>query len=113
MRVTVVIVLGLILSCLIVAQLIAFQAYQAKYSVASFDKQRLQGQFINQLALRRLPDEQVAKTSLRFKTLLQKTLDDYSKAHHLILVDRQLTLAGGLDVTEAISRKLKQAIRAS
>lgn len=83
----------------------------AKVTVVCFDRQTIQAQFIHQLAQLKATENQVAKASLRFKSLLQKTLQHYSQTNKVIIVDSQLLLAGGIDVTKSIAKELAFAMR--
>lgn len=84
-----------------------------KSTVVLFDIQKIQGQFIQQLALHKASDAQVANASIQFKTVLQKTLRAYSQKQNVIILEKKMVLAGGYDVTNEVADQLAQAMRAS
>lgn len=108
MRLTVPLVIVFSVSILMIVQIMVLHA---KTTVVSFDKRKVQGQLIRQLAEHHASKAQVSKASLKFKTVLQKTLALYSKANHALIVDRQFVLVGGVDVTDAVAKQLAQAMR--
>lgn len=79
--------------------------------VVSFDKARIHGHFIKQLALSKATEAQVVLASTRFKSLLEKTIQSYSREQKVIVVERQWVLAGDSDVTGEIAKKLSRAMR--
>ncbi|KTD47795.1 TrbI F-type domain-containing protein [Legionella quateirensis] len=84
-----------------------------KNTVVCFDIQKIQGQFIRQLAAHNASETQVTRSTLQFKSLLQKTLQNYSQKNKIIVLDSKFHLAGGIDVTEAIANELAFAMSKS
>lgn len=111
MRLTISIVFSVVLSVFLVAQIIAHQVKHPVNSIVGFNPQKGQSQLVRQLALHHASNAQITKTSLQFKALLQKTLKEYSKRHHVLIVDSQLLLAGGTDITEAVLTQLAYTMR--
>ena len=81
-------------------------------TVAFFDIKKVQGQFIQQLALHKTPESEVMRLSLAFKKALQKTLTTYSQAHHLVILNSQYCLAGGIDITQDLAHEISLNMRA-
>lgn len=83
-----------------------------KNTVVCFDMQKIQGQFIRQLASHKATDAQVAHATLQFKTILKKVLTNYSSKYGVVVLDSKFLIAGGNDVTEVIAKELATAMRA-
>lgn len=111
MRLTIAIVFGVVLSVFLVAQIIAHYTKHPIPSIVSFNPQKVQAQLVRRLALLHASKEQVTKTSLQFKSLLHKSLNEYSKKHQVLIVDSQLLLAGGTDITEVMFKELTRMMR--
>ena len=79
--------------------------------VATFDLQRVQGQFIHQLALHKASRELVNTSSASFKRKLQQVLDVYAREKQVAILDLKQVLASNKDVTEAIIPRLARAMR--
>jgi type-F conjugative transfer system protein TrbI len=71
----------------------------------------IQGQFIRQLAERKVSDEQAMRATLEFKAKLQDTLRHFATLNNAILIDSQTVIAGGVEVTDDIARDLSRAMR--
>ncbi len=80
-------------------------------SVATFDVQRVRGQFIHQLALHKASQELVNTSSVSFKRKLQDVLDAYAHEKRVVILDGKHVLSSGKDVTEDIIPRLSRAMR--
>lgn len=109
MRLTNQIFIMIAISLLITICTLWFKPYNNR--VVCFDLQKIQGQFIRQLAVHKATDVQVARATLQFKSFLQKTLTSYSKKHGVVIVDSKFLLAGSDDVTEIVAKELAAAMR--
>jgi len=105
-QVFITIAISLLITCVL-----WFKPY--KNTVVCFDMQKIQGQFIRQLAVHKATDAQVTQATLQFKSILQKTLTTYSKKHGVLILDSKFLLAGGVDVTELVAKELAVAMRKS
>lgn len=100
-------------TCLASALLIALLLNLLKPAVgiATFDLQRVQGQFIHQLALHNASRELVNTSSASFKRKLQQVLDIYAREKKVVILDLKQVLTSNKDVTEAIIPRLARAMR--
>ena len=103
------------MSCLASALLIAAFIYLVKpgTGVATFDMQRVKGQFIHQLALHNASRDVVNTSSTAFKQKLQQVLDTYAREKQIVILNSQQVLSSGKDVTEDIIPRLANAMRGS
>jgi type-F conjugative transfer system protein TrbI len=81
--------------------------------VVCFDKEKVTGEFIRQLAVHHASESQVKSRTLQFKNRLQTSLAAYSKKHAVVIVDTKSQLAGAADITDTIEHELSQAMRAT
>lgn len=89
----------------------AWGALKPAASVATFDMQRVQGQFIHQLALHQASREVVNTSSASFKRKLQQVLDSYAHEKEVVILDGRQVLSSGRDVTDSIIKRLAAAMR--
>lgn len=82
-------------------------------TIACFDKEKVTGEFIRQLAVHHASESQVKSRTLQFKNRLQTSLAAYSKKHAVVIVDTKSQLAGAADITDTIEHELSQAMRAT
>lgn len=100
----------LLVTILLFASLFFFYS-KREVSVVYFNVDSIRASFIQQLAKRKVTDEQVQRASVRLKEKLQKTLTEYAAVHDVVIVDRKTILAGGRDVTADIAVGLGKAMR--
>lgn len=82
-----------------------------KRQVVSFDRQKIQAQFIRQLAQHNASEQQATRAASHFKKLLQQSLNQYSQKNKAIIFDKSLVLAGSKDVTDSIAEELASLMR--
>lgn len=90
---------------------VLFSLQKPRESVATFDLQRVKGQFIHQLALHHADQHAVTSSSALFKQKLQHVLDDYAREKRVVILDGGQVLSSGKDVTDAIIPRLARAMR--
>lgn len=81
-------------------------------AVVSFDKEKVTGKFIRQLAIHHASELQVNAATLQFKNRLRTSLSTYSKKHHVVIVEKKFQMVGAVDVTHTIEREVAAAMRA-
>lgn len=106
-------ILTITLSCMAVALACAALSGLVKpgTGVATFDAQRVRGQFIHQLALHKASQKLVNTSSVSFKRKLQEVLDAYAHEKRVVILDGKQVLSSGKDVTEEIIPRLARAMR--
>ncbi|HHI9467515.1 TPA: TrbI F-type domain-containing protein [Legionella anisa] len=104
----------ILLSSAVVLLFIGIVVYciQPKTKIVLFDVEVIQAQLIRQLAEHQVADEHVQRTTLKFKEALQRVLTQYAKRHDVVILDRHGALAGGEDITGALTYDLSRAMRA-
>ena len=87
--------------------------WSPKTQVVLFDNHMVHAQLIRQLALHKASDAQIAKASQKLKKLLPKMINEYAQKHHVLIIDKQHVLSGGVDVTSQLMNELSHAMRSS
>lgn len=62
--------------------------------LVTFDKKRVTGQFIHQLALHHASNEVVKASNLHFNHALQDALKTYARQHHVVIMAREEVIHG-------------------
>ena len=82
---------------------ILFVAYKGSLSyVVTFNQSKLVARFVGQLSAHTLSDETLAKKTDDFSAVLKTALSDYTKTHHVLVLDSADVIAGQNDITDAI-----------
>lgn len=105
----IIMMLSCVASALLVVALLSLT--KASGGIATFDLQRVQGQFIHQLALHNASRELVNTSSASFKRKLQQVLDVYAREKRVVILDLKQVLASHKDVTDQIIPRLARAMR--
>jgi type-F conjugative transfer system protein TrbI len=84
---------------------------KSKRSIVYFDKEAIQAQFIRQLAETKATDEKVTKVSEQFNASLNFLLSHYAKRHQVTILNRQMVLAGGQDITAEVAKDISASMR--
>lgn len=84
---------------------------QAKPRVVCFDKQKMQGQWIRQLAQHKASIWQTSQLTQQFKVALEKTLKDYSEKEQVMIIECAPVLAGANEITEQIAEHIAEVMR--
>lgn len=100
---------GCLVSTLLIGTI--FYLVKPEMRVATFDMQRVKGQFIHQLALHNASREVVNTSSTAFKQKLQQVLDVYAREKRLVILDVQQVLSSGKDITDELIPRLAHAMR--
>lgn len=88
----------------------AFYASYPKTYVVLFDNDALKGTLIRQLAERNATDAQVTSATKKFNDSLTAVLTHYAKRYGVVVINKNIALAGGEDVTEQIASELSHAM---
>lgn len=103
-----------LLKCLSVIPLVVlgfFYWMTPKTTIAFFDKEAVQGQFIRQLAEIKATESQVAQSTKRFNEVLNHVLIDCATQKKTVILIKHDVLAGGIDITDEVRMKLSRAMR--
>lgn len=76
-------------------------------SVAVVDINRIKGQFIRNLAEHSLSDVKMSAATVLFNKALKKSVQDYAKNHHVILVKKGAVLGAEINPHEVTSEVIK------
>ncbi|MFT4058935.1 MAG: TrbI F-type domain-containing protein [Legionella sp.] len=87
--------------------------WSPRTEIVLFDSHRVHAQLIRQLALHQASDVQIAKTSQKLKKMLPQIINEYALNHHVLIIEKQHVLSGGVDVTSQLINELSQAMRGS
>lgn len=90
---------------------VAVYCLKPKACVVLFDAEIIKGRLIRQLAERKATDAQVSSATKKFNDSLSTVLTHYAKQHRVVVINRNMALAGGEDVTEQIANELSRAMR--
>lgn len=82
-----------------------------KACVVLFDAEIIKGRLIRQLAERKATDAQVSSATKKFNDSLITVLTRYAKRYGVVVINKNVALAGGEDVTEQIASELSHAMR--
>lgn len=91
---------------------IAIYCIKPKTEVVLFDTETIKGRLIRQLAEHQANDAQIRSATNKFNVSLSAVLIDYAKRHGVVVINKNMALAGGEDVTEQIASELSRAMRA-
>lgn len=89
----------------------AVYCIKPKTHVVLFDAETIKGRLIRQLAERKATDTQVSSATKKFNDSLSAVLTHYAKRYGVVVINRNMALAGGEDVTEQIASELSRAMR--
>lgn len=81
-------------------------------TIAFFDQEAVQGQFIRQLAEIKATEVQVAQATKRFNEVLNQVLIDCAAKKKTVILKKREVLAGGMDITDEVRMQLSRAMRA-
>lgn len=87
--------------------------WSPRTQVVLFDSHRVHAQLIRQLALHQATDAQIAKASQKLKKILPKVINGYALKHHVLIIEKQLVLSDGVDVTSQLMNELSKTMRSS
>lgn len=90
---------------------VAVYCIKPKACVVLFDAGIIKGRLIRQLAERKATDAQVSSATKKFNDSLITVLTRYAKRYGVVVINKNVALAGGEDVTEKIASELSQAMR--
>ncbi|WP_131784015.1 TrbI F-type domain-containing protein [Legionella gresilensis] len=90
---------------------IPFYGLSPRETLVFLNKEKIEGQFIRQLAELNAAEAQVRRTTRRFNSALNQVLNAYASRHHVIIIERKLMLAGGLDITDDITAEVSGLMR--
>lgn len=82
--------------------------------VGLVDVNRIKGQFIRNLAEHKLPSTKARAATILFNKSLSLSLQEYAKAHHMVLVKKDAILEADSktkDVTEAVMKEIAKNMR--
>ncbi|HAU9810776.1 TPA: type-F conjugative transfer system protein TrbI [Legionella pneumophila] len=91
---------------------VAVYCLKPKACVVLFDAETIKGRLIRQLAERKATDAQVISATKKFNDSLSAVLTHYAKRYGVVVINRNMVLAGGEDVTEQIASELSRAMSA-
>ena len=90
---------------------VAVYCIKPKACVVLFDAEIIKGRLIRQLAERKATDAQVSSATKKFNDSLSTVLTRYAKRYGVVVINKNMVLAGGKDVTEQIASELSRAMR--
>lgn len=90
---------------------VAVYCIKPKACVVLFDAEIIKGRLIRQLAERKATDAQVSSATKKFNDSLITVLTRYAKRYGVVVINKNVALAGGEDVTEQIASELSHAMR--
>lgn len=90
---------------------VAVYCIKPKACVVLFDAEIIKGRLIRQLAERKATDAQVSSATKKFNDSLSTVLTRYAKRCGVVVINKNMVLAGGEDVTEQIASELSRAMR--
>jgi len=90
---------------------VAVYCLKPKVCVVLFDAETIKGRLIRQLAEYHATDAQVSSATKKFNDSLSAVLTHYAKRYGVVVINRNMALAGGEDVTEQIASELSRAMR--
>lgn len=79
--------------------------------IVFFDLKNTYATFIKQARVANITSAQKELLAKRFNHILQSVLNQYSHNHHVIILIQQLGLAGGIDITPIIQRRIAKEMR--
>lgn len=82
--------------------------------VGLVDVNRIKGQFIRNLAEHKLSSTKARAATILFNKSLKRSLQEYAKAHHMVLVKKDAILEADSktkDVTEAVMKEIAKNMR--
>ena len=91
---------------------IACYCLKPKAEVVLFDAETIKGRLIRQLAEHKASDLQVNMATKKFNDALSSVLKKYAMHHGVVVINKNIALAGGKDVTAQITSELSDAMRA-
>lgn len=93
--------------------LLGLYQFQAKdMGVCTFDQGQILRSFSQQLISHEMSDKKAKAKTRQFAASLKKSLDDYAKSRHVIVIDKNKVLAsGGCDVTQAVISLVSKNMR--
>ena len=103
----------LLIVCLLVFVVLKSLLF-TKDVVGIVDVKYIKGQFIRSLAEHHATDEKAKALSVLFNKSLNKSLDEYVQAHHMVLIQKDGILKGDLipkDVTSSILKLVENNMR--
>lgn len=99
------------LGCIVISMLITqLMLVMQTQKIAYVDVKAIESHFIRQLAEHQVTEDQAQIAAKKFKTVLQRILQDYSIRHHTVLL-AQNVLAGSEDMTQTLEAEIAQAMR--
>ncbi|HHX2613444.1 TPA: TrbI F-type domain-containing protein [Legionella pneumophila] len=90
---------------------VAVYCIKPKACVVLFDAEIIKGRLVRQLAERKATDAQVSSATKKFNDSLSTVLTRYAKRYGVVVINKNMVLAGGEDVTEQIASELSRAMR--
>jgi len=103
----------LALSSILIAStlLVLFPRDYLRHSIATVDKESIQGQFVRQLAEVGATPHQVAHSTQKFHTLFNQVLTETAAQKRLVILRKNDVVAGAIDITDDVRSRLGQAMR--
>lgn len=93
---------------------ILFVAYKESLTyVVTFNQPRLVARFVGQLSAHTLSDSALAKKTDAFGAALKTALTDYTRTHHVLVLDSADVIAGQNDITDAIGIMVAERMKPS
>ncbi|KTD66470.1 F pilus extension/retraction protein TrbI Inner membrane protein [Legionella santicrucis] len=82
-----------------------------KPSVVTFDNKLIMKQFVTQVSQKNLKEEQTQALSKKFAQSLKVALEEYTHAHHSIVLKKEHTMGSSNDITEYIAVRVAEKMR--
>ena len=79
--------------------------------VVVMNNEDLMQQFVRQLSMHTLSDNELKEKTERFTLTLKQVLSDYANTHHVLILDQKNVLSGGENVTLVIADRVAKQMR--
>jgi len=104
-------ILGLIVLVLTITLVFVVSAQHKTPSVAVFNEKDTVAQYIKQLSQKNIDSSNIKAMSKRFKLALNDSLNEYAKAHSVVIVEPGMIRAGAKDVTKEVQFSIAKKMR--
>lgn len=100
------------LGCIVISMLLTqLMLVMQTQKIARVDVKAIESHFIRQLAEHQVTEAQAQVAAKKFKTVLQRTLHDYSVRHHTTLLSAHDVLTDAQEITQTIEADIAHAMR--